>query len=215
MYGVTFGNKHSFDDLGMILTSRDIPLPEPKIHTIEIPCADGVIDVSTALTDGIMKYKNREITMNFTVDTSVSSFEEVKSIISNHLHGKTLKVVFDVDPDFFYWGRCTVDDINTTKYPATVSIYVDAKPYKYKNTETVVTDTVTSTPKTITLTNGAMPVTPTITVTSETTIVFNGDTFSINAGTHKVLGLTLTEGDNELSVKGSGSVVFKYTEGSL
>lgn len=73
MIGVMFGNKHSYRDFGLILSSKTIPLPKPKTDLINVPGADGSIDLSTVLTDGDVKYENRSITCKFTVMTRLKT----------------------------------------------------------------------------------------------------------------------------------------------
>ena len=50
MIGVTFGDKHSFDDFGIYLTSKTINPPEPQTNTISVPLRDGSIDLTESLT---------------------------------------------------------------------------------------------------------------------------------------------------------------------
>ena len=57
---VTFGTKNSYTDFGLILTSKEIGLPEPKTEIVEIAGANGVIDLTEALTDDI-KYNQRQL----------------------------------------------------------------------------------------------------------------------------------------------------------
>ena len=50
MYGVRIGSKHTYDDFGLLLKSKPkIEPPEVKLIEIDIPGADGKLDLSTAL----------------------------------------------------------------------------------------------------------------------------------------------------------------------
>lgn len=48
-----------------------------------------------------------------------------------------------------------------------------------------------------------------------TVIDFNGDTFAVSEGTHKVMGLQLKEGSNFLKLTGNGNITIAYQEGDL
>lgn len=67
----------------------------------------------------------------------------------------------------------------------------------------------------ITLPNMRKKVVPTITTTAEMTIVFGGRTSTMAAGTFVIPTLELTEGDNVVTVTGTGNITFKYQEGGL
>lgn len=65
MNGVKFGSKHSYDDWGLILKSRPvISPPSPKTIYIDVPGADGIIDLTESMT-GEVKFNNRTITFEF------------------------------------------------------------------------------------------------------------------------------------------------------
>ena len=63
MKGITFGNYHSYDDFGLILSSKEIGSPEPKIITIDVEGGDGVLDFTEFA--GEKKFKNRTLTFHF------------------------------------------------------------------------------------------------------------------------------------------------------
>ena len=37
MIGVKFDSKHSYDDFGLILSSKSVPLPKPKTESVTVP----------------------------------------------------------------------------------------------------------------------------------------------------------------------------------
>ena len=63
-HGIKIGEKHTYDDWGLVCTRIEISDPEQKTYFVEIPGRDGVIDLSEALV-GDVKYGNREIRMEF------------------------------------------------------------------------------------------------------------------------------------------------------
>lgn len=215
MNGVWFDDKHSFSDFGLVLNSRNIPLPEPKTYTIEVPCADGILDLSTALTGGEVKYANRAIDMTFTVMSSGSQLETVKSRIANHLHGKTMNVVFDADSGFFYSGRCKIAEFNTSVNPAIMTISVDADPYKYNSEVTTETVTVSSSAS-VTIDDQNMKVVPTITVSDDMQLVYKTKNYSLLEGDNIIADVVLSSGSNNvLQFVGNGTATITFRGGEL
>ena len=232
MIGVKFDSKHSYDDFGLILSSKSVPLPKPKTESVTVPGSDGELDLSTALTDGEVKFNNRTLTFKFSLLTKSRTWEGIKSAISNYLHGKKMKIILDADKAFYYVGRCTVDPFSESKKGATMTIKVDAEPYKYDiqdSTEDWVWDSfnfetgiiynlkeISVTPSTeITIPSRRMKVVPVITVSAAMDVVFNGVTYGLSEGDNRVLNIILSEGENKLTFNGTGTVTIKFRGGSL
>lgn len=232
MVGVTFGTKHSFRDFGLILTSKSISLPEPKTSTVDIPGADGSLDMSTVLTNGDVKYRNRQLQFVFTVIDPHKNWESVKSRLANYIQGKKMNITLDVDHGFFYVGRCKISSFQEDRRTAQITIMVDAEPYKYDilmSTDAWEWDgfnfvtgiiyslnqiTITG-EKTIIIPNKRKAVVPFITVSSNMDCVFKGVTYGLTTGTQKILGILLTEGENNLKFIGTGTVSISFRGGSL
>ena len=67
MHSVTFGDKNSYDEWRMVPTSRPVITPPAvKKKTLEIPGANGVLDISSSLT-GFPVYENRTGSIEFVV----------------------------------------------------------------------------------------------------------------------------------------------------
>ena len=130
MIGVTFGDKHSFDDFGIYLTSKTINPPEPQTNTISVPLRDGSIDLTESLTNDV-KYNDRKIDMTFSVVHPMEQWSDKVSEIENYLHGKRMKVVFDDDANYYYIGRLKVNEWSSQKSIGKLVIECVADPYKY------------------------------------------------------------------------------------
>lgn len=217
--GIHFDNIHSYYDLNLILSGLDIPPAKPKTYYIEIEGADGSLDLTEV--HGEVKFSDREGKFIFTLDPNTcdlsdEGFELKKTQVSTMLSGKVFKIVLDRDSQYYYQGRCTVDEFLSDKRIRQIVISVKLHPYKFKNEETVVTCELTSEFQTITLSNGRKFVIPEIICSNDnTSVVFNGSNYTFNAGTHKNLGIQLVEGENIVEVKGSGTIEFRYREGDL
>ncbi len=125
-----------------------------------------------------------------------------------------MRIILDDDPAFFYLGRCRVSSFTSSKGIGTIKVECECEPYKYKLNKTVVTQAVSGS-KAITLTNSRKRAVPSITTTAAMTIVFGDGTWTTSAGTYTIPELELVEGDNLVTVTGTGEVTFAWTEGSM
>lgn len=213
MNGVKFDDKHSITDWDLLMTSKSIGDAEPKIITVEIPGSDGVKDLTEAF--GEVNYNNRTLTFNFDLFQSPSEWWTLKENISKYLHGKKRKIILDKDPNYYYFGRCKITNFLNDYTVAHLTIECDCEPYKYKLNETEVTNSVTA-GTTYTYSNLSKSVIPTLVLSADMTLEFGGNTYSLSAGTQKVLDIKFVEGNNNIKVTaGSGTLTVKYQEATL
>lgn len=132
MKGITFGSYHSYDDFNLLLVSKEVGSPSVKVKEIDIPGADGSLD----LTDFFGEAKYENVTHKFQFRTIVPQvqFLSLYSTIKNAIHGKKLRVVLDDDPSFYYVGRCFVSSWTNEKNIGIVAVECVCEPYKYRIT---------------------------------------------------------------------------------
>lgn len=212
MNGVTFGNKHSYTDYGLILQSKTIGAATVKTKKVDIEGGHGSLDYTAFF--GEPKYNNRTLTFTFISKMRPLEFVSSYSELQNALHGQKVDIILDEDPNYHYVGRLSVEDYSTSNKTPTFTISADCEPFKLKNAITVVTQEVSGS-ATITLSNMRMKVVPTITTDAEMTIVFGGRSTTVSAGTFTIPTLELSKGDNTVTVSGTGSITFSYQEGGL
>lgn len=212
MKGVTFGSYHSYDDFNLFLSQKRIGSPSPKTESVDIPGGDGVLD----LTDffGETKYNNRQLSFDFSTKVPQSQFMELFSAIQDAVHGKKMNIVIDEDSGWYYTGRITVSEWKADKTIGMITVDCDCEPYKMKIDETVITKSVSGATS-ITLANSRKTVVPKVTLDSEMTIAFGQYSGTFSAGTYIIPSLRLKEGNNTLTVTGSGTITFTYREGGL
>lgn len=211
MKGILFGDIHSYRDLNLVLSVVDIPPAMPKTAFVDIPGGDGSADLTEAL--GEVKFKDRECTFTFTVFPQ-DNFEEKKKEVSNLLNGMRFKIALDKDPGYYWQGRCTINEYASDKNLHKIVVGAVVAPYKLKNAQTVVTVAAgASVAKT--LVNGRKTVVPTITCTAVATIVFGGNTYTLNPGTQNLSNIELKQGENRVIVTSDSPVTFTYQEGDL
>lgn len=130
-HSITFGEKNTWDDWKLVPTSRPVfNPPELKRRTIEIPGADGFIDLSEALT-GYPVYENREGSFEFTVLNGYKTWYDAFSDICDYLHGQQMKAILEDDKNYFYEGRFTVDEWKSNKGNSSITINYSVHPYKW------------------------------------------------------------------------------------
>lgn len=211
--GVTFGEKHTIDDWDLLMTSKSIGEAIPKTNYLEIVGRDGAIDLTEAL--GEVKYSDREISFEFDMFQKSSNWWTLKKEIANYINGKKMKVTLDQDPNYYYYARLQVDNFSNEKNVGHISISGTAEPYKYKKDITTIENEV-SAGNSYTYTNGRKSVVPTLTLSEAMTITFNETSYSLGAGTQKVLGIKFVEGENTIEVtNGSGTLTVSYQEGDM
>lgn len=212
MKGITFGVLHSYRDLNLILSKKEIGAPPVKENKLEIEGADGSID----LTEVFGRPTYGDLTHKFVFSTIVprSDFLTQYSMVKNALHGQKLRIIFDDDPGFYYVGRCRVSPFTNENGIGSLSVDCDCEPYKYKLTKTVVTRAVDGT-ETITLTNSRKRAVPVITTTAPMTIIFGDGAWTNGAGTYRIPELELVEGENTVTVTGTGGITFEWQEGDM
>lgn len=212
MNGVKFGTYHSFDMFKLILNSKEIEIPEIKKNQIDIPGGDGSVDMTSFF--GEPKYKNRELKLDFTINSSVIDPYEAYILVLSLLHGTNRKIIFDDDSGFYYQGTIHVGEYKWKKGIATLSITCDCEPFKNEIVETVVSSSVNGTKK-ISLYNTRKHVTPIITADTEFLFKYDGIYYQGFEGTFTIPEIELKDGRNDVEVTGVGNVTFIYTQGRL
>jgi hypothetical protein len=213
--GIRFGEIHSFFDLNLILSAVKIPPAAPTTTYVDVPGADGSVDLTEA--HGEVRYSDRQLEFTFTAHPLASTdWEATKTAVSNALNGREFNITLDNDDEYYYTGRCTVKDYNESKKIRKITVTAKVKPHKFSHVLTSETISLTSTPKSIWLHNGRKTLSPSIICTDDNTKIVQGNAeYTLNAGTHKILDIRLVEGENLLQVSGSGTVTFEYREAEL
>ena len=214
---VRFDGMDSYDEWGYHLAHKVIGEAEPKYNLVQVPGGVGYIDLTGAL--GVIGYNERELELTMKDISDHNEFIRHYSAMQSDIHGKRCKITLSDDPDYYWDGRCSVGAMEQDGMACYIPVVVICQPYKLKQSKTVVQDdSLTGEYKEILLSNDTMPTIPTITVQQETTIEYNGATYSINTGTHRLLGIVLGAGGGKIKAKalgGSGRIKIEYQEGAL
>ena len=135
-HSIIFGDKNTWADWYLIPSSRPvINPPSPKTKFVDIPGADGSLDMTTALT-GDIPYSERTGSIEFIVDNGqLSDYNHVNwsrhySEIMDYIHGKLMKATLEDDPSYYYEGRFSVNAWKSDPKNSKITIDYTVQPYK-------------------------------------------------------------------------------------
>jgi len=216
MKGITFGDYHSYRTFRMIMQpGKEIASPAVKVRKIDIEGADSALDYTDFF--GEPKFEDMTHKFNFATIVPESEFLSLFSMVKNAIHGKKMRIILDDDPLFFYMGRPFVSQFTNERNVGIIHIEVECEPYKYKLEKTVVSKAVNGT-EAIILTNSRKRAVPEVKIESEGSlnIVYQvNNIWDLGSGSYTLPELELVEGDNTVTVTGTGTIVFTWQEGSL
>ena len=194
-----------------MLKPKTRPFPTPKTNYVSIEGRDGDLDLTTSLT-GDVKYKDISYSLEFYLKDKRADWETILLELTTYLHGKKMNLSFSEDPDYYYVGRYTLNELESEMNIGSITVDCVLEPYRYKKTETVKTITGTGT---LILTNTRKWIMPVITSTGSMQFTFEGKTFNVN-GTLQSPDIILKEGNNVLEVtSGTGTLTVTYREAKL
>ena len=163
---------------------------------------DGSLDLSECF--GEIKYENRTLKFTFESIDKITDWQAKMINISSFLHGQKMKIKTWSDPDFYYVGRCQIDEYNSSQRLGKIVISCDCEPFKYKKNIT----TFNLTEGTNTVQNSRMTVYADL--INESEIIINSKVHS--AGTH-LRAIKLICGANILN--SSGNAILNFQEGEI
>ena len=214
MQGITFGEYHSYEDFNLLISAEgieDIP-PALQENYLDVPYRNTLLDMSESF--GKRAYKKRTPSYTFMVVQGDESWDAIIRKISNAIHGKRMKIVYDRDPDYYLIGRASVNSFKSDKGIGTVVIDAVCDPFKYKQQPTSETFTVNGTLNVV-LKNEGEPVYPKVTTTAAMQVVQGDNSYSFGAVADYQTKVKLSQGANNLTLKGNGKITFTYQEGVL
>ena len=202
---------------GWTLTAYSLAAAEQKLDYVEKVGADGSWDMSTVLTDGIPRYKDRPFSATF--ECSEGTRNDRSALISemvNLLDGFVWPIIPPDHPDHYLIGRLQVtEDLNSLAY-AQVTVSAVCEPWLYFSQMKHISLIATEELQSVQLPNaGRLAVVPELIVVGNVDLLFGNATFSLITGSHEWPDLLLMPGTNLLQYRGDGSVMLSYREAVL
>lgn len=202
---------------GWTLTGWTLSAPEQKINYIEKTGGDGSWDMSTALTGGIPRYKDRTLTV--TLECSKGTRADREKLISdmvNNLDGLVWPIVLPDHPEHYLTGRIHVAELQSSVAYAEVQITATCEPWLYKSHESVVEISSAGPEATEDIYNyGRKAVVPMLLVEGSIGLRYGDNEVQLGEGAYKWPSLLLTPGLNTLTYSGIGTLTLTYREAVL
>lgn len=205
---------------GWTLTKWKLSNAEQKTNYRDKPSGDGAWDLSTALTDGIPKYKDRELTA--TLECSENNRLGREAMIRNMvnlLDGFRWKIRLPDDDLHYVMGRVHVAREYNDLAHASVTVRAVCEPWKYAYSDTSLSVVVSSNRQVATLRNNARrAVVPTLTVygtNASVLLEYGASSITLSEGAYQWPDLLLTPGDHELTYSGTGSLIVSFRKAVL
>ena len=203
---------------GWTLVECALSNPEMKTNYIEKNGGDGSWDLSTVVTDGIPRYKTRELAA--TLECSVGTRTERATLISqmiNQLDGLEWHIVLPDYPNHYLVGRVHVGVVYNDLAHACVTVSAVVEPWLYKAQATAYSLTAAADERTVTLSNnGRKELVPVLTVTGTVLLKYGTASISLtNAASYQWPTLLLTPGNHTVAYSGSGTLAIAYREAVL
>lgn len=233
-HSITFGDKNTWDDWHLIPTSRPVfSPPEAKTNFVELAGVDGQVDLSESLT-GYPLYNSRSGSFEFYVaggedyGTWIKRYSEIMA----YLHNRRLKATLEDEPEYYYEGRFQVSQWQSGQNWSGITINYTVDPYKKEQTSSMdewmwdtfsfetgvirsLRDLIVAGSTTVTIEGSQQPITPSFTSSAEMTVTFQGNSYSLAAGTTKLARVIIKNGTNTLTFTGNGVVSIDYRGGNL
>ena len=230
-HSIYIDDKNTWKDWHLVPTSRPVVNPpKAKTNYIEVPGADGALDISSVFTGQIL-YSNRQGIWEFRVDPKFMDWTEIYSLIMKYVHGNFVKVILEDDPEYYYEGRLFVNQWLSDKDNSTITIEYNLAPYKkYKlsdrrwiwdtfNFETGLVreyrNIVVNKEHTMNVIGDRMSCIPTITVSDDMKLIYKNKEYKLSRGVNIIEKIVIKNGENPMKFMGNGIVSIDLLGGIL
>ena len=226
MLGITKGYKHSYDDFGVTIKSKDIGNPTKNKIKESLPFMNGSYDFS--LIYGQQSYSERELKYVFNViGTSKESLNFKKIKLQNWLlEGGKQKVYDDTIPGYYFLAECISTDFSESNNIGELTAVFTAYPFKICDNEEgnlywdkfnfeldILQENkfnVNGTKNIILYNTGSKEAIPTVICSNDMDVIKNETTYKLKSGQSKDYRFTLDIGQNKLTINGTGTIEFKF-----
>lgn len=203
---------------GWTLAGCKLSDPDQKTDYTEKSGGDGSWDMSTVLTGGIPRYKNRTLTLSLECSQGTrDGREKLISEMVNLLDGLENKIVLPDHPEHYVYGRLHVAVEKSTHAHAILKITGTVEPWLYKERETIVELEATGYVEEHHIFNhGRRAVVPVLTAGGNIKVKYRGSDVNLVSGnSYQWPVLLLTPGMHTIEINGSGTLTITFREAVL
>lgn len=208
------------------LTGWTLSSPEQQTNFVEVPGRrSGLLDLSTALTDGEPVYNSRTLKATFESSEGTRLEREARiNTMLNTLDGYSMKIILPDDSTHYMVGRVTVKKNYNDNAHAAVEVSAVCEPWRYNSTRKQIRCGFSSS---FTATNlnfnigGRSPATPTVEVadadSAGITVQYEGYSWVLSSGTYVLAPIVFSPGvAHQVRVSGRAGIIwFYWSEGEL
>lgn len=213
-------------EYNMWLVERSAPTPSEKRIIEDVPFMQGEYDFSMIL--GGRVYENRQLTYVFEMlERNYQSRKSIQTSLENWLMRSGHEPLYDDHAkDYYYIAKCESVEIADSYGGLTITVTFDAYPFKigeylegndiwdifnFELDVAQITEFEINGTKTIMLYNaGSNMVSPKIKASNEFDITLDNKEYKISSGTTESSEFVLPLGENELTIKGYGTIEFLF-----
>lgn len=224
-----FNNLKSYDDFNLMIKTVEVSYPTPKLIKNTVPFQNGEYDFTELYGD--TPYENRIIKLEFEYERfKVYDRTKLNSLyteIINWLYGageSKLKIDYEVG---YFKGRVTsISPIEVLNGTGKISVEFNCYPFRiYEEAEgndiwDIFNFDLDYSQDTSFEVNGELSIdlfnssiinkTPEVTCSAAMDVIKNGITYKFNPGVTKDWRFILNKGSNNLLIKGTGTIKFKF-----
>lgn len=137
LYGVTINGTNLLTEYGLVLLANlKIGVPKQKENRVDIPGADGSLNMSYA-PQGRAVFQDREISFTLFKAVGETDRDTLVTTLRDLYHGKECSIILPNDISHYWRGVVEIGDVSGFN-AGEIPVRITAEPYKYKLTETSV-----------------------------------------------------------------------------
>ena len=226
MRGITFNEKHSIKDFALYVENLDISPPSKKKIKESIPFMQGCYDFS--LLYGTNTFDERVLSYTFKIIAeNPMRLNVIKTQVNNWLLGcGQCQLYDDAIPGYYFLAECTKIAEKDDRYETTLDITFTTYPFKigefYEGNNLwdsfnfeldVLQDTKFTVDNILSVSiynSSIIDIEPTIIASSQFEITLDNKKYVVEVGTSKDYRFKLKKGSNNLTLKGNGTIEFKF-----
>ena len=226
MRGITFNEKHSIKDFALYVENLDISPPSKKKIKETIPFMQGCYDFS--LLYGTNTFDERVLSYTFKIIAeNPMMLNVIKTQVNNWLLGcGQCQLYDDAIPGYYFLAECTRIAEKDDRYETTLDITFTTYPFKIGETYEgnnlwdsfnfeldVLQDTkftVNGTSSVSIYNPSVIDIEPEIIASSQFEITLDNKKYVVEAGTSKDYRFKFKKGNNNITLKGNGTIEFKF-----
>lgn len=224
-----FNNLKSYDNFNLIIKTVEVSYPTPKLIKNSVPFQNGEYDFTELYGD--TPYSNRPIKVEFEYEgLKVATRTRLYSLyteIVNWLYGAgESKLIIDYEVGYFKGRVVNISPVEVLSGTGKITVEFDCYPFRiYEQPEgndiwDIFNFDLDYSQDTSYEVNGELDIdlfnssiiskTPEVTCSAAMEVTKNGITYKFKPGSSKDWRFILNKGSNKLSIKGTGTIKFKF-----